>query len=813
VKTTRERLGLAAVYTLLAAASVGAALLLVRDYHPLGGLSPAFSADSAKAMAAVVAESLGVGNDGFEVRAEFSQNPELIQQLYLRRGLEDGNRLLRDSIPGYSWRVSWLDRSRIDRVTLGGGSDRERSRRIAKALEGPVEVQYDMRGNLIAFRRAMTDTGHTRWLSPEEAQALAEGIVRRFAPGMAAQVAARAGTPDIQETRGSRGYGYRVAWTAVEPVLGDSVDAVVQLAGREPASLEFEYRVPEPEGDPGKLYRELAYGILILLIALAMIIMAVKRIRAYELGFRLGIGVGVFGALMLSVSAYTQSMPLFSFEAAARLLIGPAAFGVALAVLWSVAESIGRERYREKFISLDLLTNGHLLHSRVGAGLVRGIGGGLFLALLWLVAIFLVGKVFPVWFPLQGEEQGALLRQHGVEVWIISRGLWGSLLPLAALVIFGLSVLKKWMPVPLLLVVGGMVLGLTLRSPVSPTPAGLLVDAVMAAGLVALFLRFDVFTTYVAMVALAVAHGGLPLLFAADPEMVASGLRLVGFGGVGLAIGAVSLLTRDREVDLEAVTPAFSKHITERERLQQELEIARTVQKSLLPKAEPRFAGLDIASRCVPAAEVGGDYYDFVQFSADRLAVVVGDVSGKGTEGAFYMTLAKGFLKAVARASESPAKILEQANSLFFENVDRGNFISVVYGVFDRSARSVTIARAGHNPVIVVRARTLATEIIQPAGIALGLEPGEVFGRTIQEVCLPFAPGDLFVFYTDGFGEAANPQGDEYGQERLAALARELASGGAHDVLEGILASVRTFVGRARQRDDMTMVVVKVLNV
>jgi sigma-B regulation protein RsbU (phosphoserine phosphatase) len=211
----------------------------------------------------------------------------------------------------------------------------------------------------------------------------------------------------------------------------------------------------------------------------------------------------------------------------------------------------------------------------------------------------------------------------------------------------------------------------------------------------------------------------------------------------------------------------------------------------------------------VPAQEVGGDYYDFVLLTGDRLGVVIGDVSGKGTEGAFYMTLTKGFLKAVVRASLSPAVVLTQANALFYENVNRGNFVSMVYASLEMRGTKVTFARAGHNPVILFRARTSLAEFFQPKGIALGLEPGEVFARTIEEVSVPLETGDVLVLYTDGFGEAMNAAREQFGEVRLQESVVRLAGGSSEEILSGILNDVRKFVGRAEQHDDMTMVVVK----
>jgi phosphoserine phosphatase RsbU/P len=387
---------------------------------------------------------------------------------------------------------------------------------------------------------------------------------------------------------------------------------------------------------------------------------------------------------------------------------------------------------------------------------------------------------------------------------------YADLFTLPVLIVFGLSLLRRWFTKPtVIILVGGLALGIATRSMVQPVAPAIIIDCVAAILIAWVFFRYDVVTTYTTLVTGGLLQGILVLLRMSDPSMLSSGETVLGLIALVLALAWIAVLTKDRLVDLEAITPAFTRHITERERLQQELQIAREVQMSLLPKKIPEFPGLDIASRCVPALEVGGDYYDFIRFTDTRLGVIVGDVSGKGTEGAFYMTLTKGFLKAVTRAMESPARILTEANSLFYENVDRGTFITVIYGVFDTSAKTVTVARAGHNPVIVVRAGSPGGEFVQPSGIALGLEPGEVFGKAIEEVKLSYSSGDVFLFYTDGFGEAMNGKGEQFGEEKLMATVGEYAERPAAEILEAVLKSVRSFVGRAKQHDDMTIVVVK----
>ncbi len=326
----------------------------------------------------------------------------------------------------------------------------------------------------------------------------------------------------------------------------------------------------------------------------------------------------------------------------------------------------------------------------------------------------------------------------------------------AGLLLFLVSLLRlRIRSASLLVIAGALAIGLTNRGGTTPLVAGMGIGTLVALVLSWGFYRFDVLASFVSFAAVSLLMV-VPSFFTVGTETSLQAGYLLAAGLAGVAIFAVyGMLTRDASVDLDAITPAFVKHITERERLQRELEIARDVQMSFLPRRDPEIPGVEISSRCVPALEVGGDYYDFVHLGPDRFGVVVGDVSGKGTQAAFYMTLTKGFLKAVTRASESPAQVLIHLNELFYENVERGTFISMVYGIFDLRKRTVTIARAGHNPPLFKR-RGKQMEFVQPAGLALGLESGTAFAATIKEFPAEICPGDLFVFYTDGFTEAMN---------------------------------------------------------
>jgi len=245
--------------------------------------------------------------------------------------------------------------------------------------------------------------------------------------------------------------------------------------------------------------------------------------------------------------------------------------------------------------------------------------------------------------------------------------------------------------------------------------------------------------------------------------------------------------------------------------MQQQLEVARQVQMSFLPRMMPGINGLDVAAKCIPAFEVGGDYFDFVQLDDRRLGVAIGDVSGKGTKAAFYMTLLKGFLRALARSSQSPATILKEINTLFYENASRDAFISMIYGVFDLDARELIMARSGHNPVLLHRTQNNSIDTIVCDGLALGLDKGPLFDEKMQERSVTFMPGDVFIFYTDGITEARNKDTEEFGEERLEKALMNYAPGEANAILDGIYKEVQKFKKKAELEDDMTMVVVKIL--
>jgi len=250
----------------------------------------------------------------------------------------------------------------------------------------------------------------------------------------------------------------------------------------------------------------------------------------------------------------------------------------------------------------------------------------------------------------------------------------------------------------------------------------------------------------------------------------------------------------------------------EKERLEEELRIARQIQMSLLPaQGVAGLPGVRVAALCLPAAEVGGDYYDLLPLGETRMGVLVADVSGKGTSAALYMAELKGLVLSLSRIYESPAKLLSEANRILAAHMDSRSFVTMTYAVVDTAARRMRYARAGHNPLIHFQARTGLTRVLTPAGLGLGLDPGDRFDQILEEDEVALDPGDFFLFFTDGLSEAMNPGAELFGEGRLRRILEDSGRLTSEELKERILEEVRRFVGDADPHDDMTLVVLKIV--
>ena len=234
--------------------------------------------------------------------------------------------------------------------------------------------------------------------------------------------------------------------------------------------------------------------------------------------------------------------------------------------------------------------------------------------------------------------------------------------------------------------------------------------------------------------------------------------------------------------------------------LQNELEIARQMQQSILPTQFPRGADYAVYASMEPARDVGGDFYDVVRLDDGRLGLAIADVSDKGVPAALMMMSCRTLLKGAAIGSRGPGEALVEVNELLHNDNEAAMFVTVFYVVYDPATGQLTYANGGHNPPLVVHADGSSDILPLTDGIALGLVPGIEY----RQNTVALAPGDTAVLYTDGVTEAMNGEGEFFGTERLQATFASAPPTDAREANETVFRAVHSFVGDIPQSDDIT---------
>jgi serine phosphatase RsbU (regulator of sigma subunit)/ketosteroid isomerase-like protein len=256
--------------------------------------------------------------------------------------------------------------------------------------------------------------------------------------------------------------------------------------------------------------------------------------------------------------------------------------------------------------------------------------------------------------------------------------------------------------------------------------------------------------------------------------------------------------------DARPVMEDLAQEIRERERVEQELHVARSIQQASLPKEVPELEGWEISPQYRPAREVGGDFYDFHPLSGGRLGLVVGDATGKGVPAALVMSTTCGMLRAVSQASDSssPGEMLERVNEALVPSIPPDMFVTCFYAILNPKSGSLRYANAGHD--VPYLHRNSAAEELRARGMPLGLMPGMAY----EEKEIELDVGEAALFYSDGLVEAHDPKGEMFGFPRLRALvAKHIEEEPLGDFL---LEELYSFVGEGwEQEDDITLLTLR----
>jgi sigma-B regulation protein RsbU (phosphoserine phosphatase) len=238
--------------------------------------------------------------------------------------------------------------------------------------------------------------------------------------------------------------------------------------------------------------------------------------------------------------------------------------------------------------------------------------------------------------------------------------------------------------------------------------------------------------------------------------------------------------------------------------LQQDLEIARKIQTRLLPP-KPKMAGYDFEVFYQPAGEVGGDFYDFIPMTDGRMGLLVADASGKGLAGALLMVEARAMIRAMASVSSSPREILAGVNRVLLRDLEKGRFVTVFFALLDPAKGTLTMANAGHTPLLICREVGKTIVPFQPKGSILGVVPDAKFSDGMLEETVPLYPGDRFLIYSDGVSELMNPVSEEFGMERLETWMRVNSHLWSEDAVKSLTDALEVHRAGQQQSDDITI--------
>src|SRR6267154_2296508 len=247
----------------------------------------------------------------------------------------------------------------------------------------------------------------------------------------------------------------------------------------------------------------------------------------------------------------------------------------------------------------------------------------------------------------------------------------------------------------------------------------------------------------------------------------------------------------------------------EKKRLDHDLEIARDIQRILLPAESPSVSGFQIAGLNVPARQVSGDYFDYIKIDEERLGVAIADVSGKGVPASLIMAICRSVLRSQAIGNPSPADVLQKVNRQLYPDIKEDMFISMAYLVLDHVRGGVTLARAGHDAPLLYQQKSQNVTPLKTPGMVVGIDSGDVFDRLTTDVAVSLERDDCILLYTDGITEALDNEGNEFGLERTIGSVQSSAKEGAQAIVTRLIDDLRNFVGSTPQNDDITMIAIR----
>lgn len=788
---------------------------LLNPYAPLSSIDLQYTRSQIEQRSREFLLSLGYDTEGLYADINFDFGSGTTHYLETIVGLQQAHRILRaDTLLVHSWETYLFDRDQPP-----------------SQMPDQYRVRMSPTGKIIAFEHILRDSVARPSLELEEAKTLAHAFLLRAGHNVETLTLENS---SVNQRVARTDYAFE--WVGPDSVYGLSRRYTVDVYGDKVGRYEFSLEKPDNYNRQVSGVQTFVNFIVTIsstatfVLLIFIISLFLKKYHDGEVGIKTGIFIFVllFGltgidyalrfttigyhTVMGDVNRFNTRIIVFIVS----LFIIQAFMSAMVFAGWSVGESSSRQGWSRKLRAIDGLNFGKFFTVELANAITRGYGFGFILLGILMAGLVLFEKVGNA--SLYFVNPSGIIESKAPALSVIVLAFRISLLNEIIFRFFSIAWLrektkKTWLGVIISSLVWSLLAFTLWDFPFGYLGFRILFPTYFLFSLILglIVVRFDLMTAVVTnFVVLAIGYA-VPILTATAPFYQLQTWLIYIFMATPLALALAGYVKRQHFEFTPELTPTHIKRISERERMARELEIARNVQMSLLPKENPLLEGYDIAGICIPALEVGGDYYDFFQLGNGKVGIAIGDVSGKGVPAAIYMTLTKGILQSHAGESNSPKEVLRKLNRQMYTNIDRSSFVSMFYAVLDMKRNKIRFSRAGHNPAILAQRSTNKSTLIQPKGIALGLEAGERFQTCLEEHEMPLQSGDVLTFYTDGFTEASNSEGEEFGESRLESEISSNKTLSANIIIQKVVRSVKQFVGNHPQHDDMTMVVIKVL--
>jgi len=765
-----------------------------------------------------ILEDLGYNTADFTHRLTLRQNLEQIRYLQKQFGLKRANEIIEQNlIPVFYWKIDLKEKSEPKNVIQFSYDSKEEAKEVVeKALSDTISVSLNVAGEFIQLEVQLGEKDQVDTLSYEQALTLARSLLKKTQAERFHLFKLNSPKNESQQWR----IEHHFTWENSQPVYDETETIKISIYGNFVNKYQAVFTPPKDviiSSSKSEL-RAIPVVIALITIVILFVVLLIKKLRKDEIELRSNVVLSVLvtlGWMLILVNNIQFSEEKVLFAIIISLIVTSPFVFIGFLIVSSISESSARDVWEEKLLTFDALKKRTILFPQFSLSIFRGLALAFIAAGLLTLLLKIASLINNYYMDFEDSNLTAkfslLPVVYVIAVALMRTGFYEFIFRLFFVSTFRRKVNKSLTIITICALIAIFSYGGYADLRISPYFVNLSINFFMAVLFIASFIKWDFMTVWIGALAYCLLRELYPMIYFDNGFLMWNGISMWIIFGIMILLGVIGYFRKVDIREIQRYVPSYLIRREERERLQREFEIARRVQFSFLPREKPKLKGIDVASICIPAMEVGGDYYDFIELDDHRLGVVIGDVSGKGISAAFHMTLTKGFLKSQAKSGLSPREIMINLNELFYENVERGTFISMIYGIFDLQGRTFTFARAGHNPLLIQKGMDEKVEILCPKGLALGLEKGILFERVIEEYTIGIQSNDIFVFYTDGFSEAMNNKKEEFGEERLQNLLKINLLPSAEHIINHIKTEIINFVGDAPQHDDMTMLVVKIL--